>query len=76
MNYLLQAINKATHTPAPMRKIAEKRQFSSLHSLFSEVFAEMADYHGECYVVLDDYHLIHDETIHEANALFLKAHAR
>lgn len=49
-----------------MRKIAEKRQFSSLHSLFSEVFAEMADYHGECYVVLDDYHLIHDETIHEA----------
>ncbi|EHU0374820.1 HTH-type transcriptional regulator MalT [Vibrio cholerae] len=73
MNYLLQAINKATHNACPnAQKLAEKRQFSSLHSLFSEVFAEMADYHGECYVVLDDYHLIHDETIHEAMRFFLK----
>ncbi len=32
----------------------------------------MADYHGECYVVLDDYHLIHDEGIHEAMRFFLK----
>ncbi|MDE1251878.1 HTH-type transcriptional regulator MalT [Vibrio aestuarianus] len=73
MNYLLQAINKATHHSCPnAQKLAERRQFSSLHSLFSEVFAEMSAFNKECYVVLDDYHLISDDEIHEAMRFFLK----
>jgi LuxR family maltose regulon positive regulatory protein len=73
MNYLLQALNKATNNACPnSQKLAEKRQFSSLHSLFSEIFSEMADFHQECYLVLDDYHLISDEDIHEAMRFFLK----
>ncbi len=73
VNYLLQAINKATSNSCPnAQKLAERRQFSSLHSLFSEVFAELTSYHHECYIVLDDYHLISDEDIHEAMRFFLK----
>ncbi|MCR9585542.1 HTH-type transcriptional regulator MalT [Vibrio alginolyticus] len=73
VNYLLQALNKATNfSCADAQKLAEKRQISSLRSLFSEVFAEMADFHQECYVVLDDYHLITNDEIHESMRFFLK----
>ncbi|MCG9680189.1 HTH-type transcriptional regulator MalT [Vibrio sp. Isolate24] len=73
INYLIQALNKATHNACPnSQKLAEKRQFSSLHSLFSEVFAEIANFHQECYLVLDDYHLISNDDIHEALRFFLK----
>lgn len=73
MNYLLQALNKATDGSCPnSQKLAEKRQFSSLHSLFGEVFTEISGFHQECYLVLDDYHLIHDDEIHEAMRFFLK----
>ncbi|KOO03248.1 HTH-type transcriptional regulator MalT [Vibrio nereis] len=73
MNYLLQALNKATNNACPnAQKLAEKRQFSSLHTLFGEVFSEMSAFHQECYLVLDDYHLISDEEIHEAMRFFLK----
>ncbi len=73
INYLLQAVNKATHNACPnAQKLAERRQFSSIHSLFGEVFTEMSGYHNECFVVLDDYHLISDEEIHEAMRFFLK----
>ncbi|EKO3806234.1 HTH-type transcriptional regulator MalT [Vibrio harveyi] len=73
VNYLLQALNKATnYNCSNAQKLAEKRQFSSLRSLFSEVFAEMADFQHECYVVLDDYHLITNDEIHESMRFFLK----
>ncbi|RZP54195.1 HTH-type transcriptional regulator MalT, partial [Vibrio vulnificus] len=73
INYLLQALNKATNGNCNnAQKLAEKRQFSSLRSLFSDVFAEMVDFHQECYVVLDDYHVINNEEVHEAMRFFLK----
>jgi LuxR family maltose regulon positive regulatory protein len=73
VNYLLQALNKATnYNCSNAQKLAEKRQCSSLRSLFSEVFAEMADFQHECYVVLDDYHLITNDEIHESMRFFLK----
>ncbi len=73
VNYLLQAINKATENAClDTQKLAEKRQFSSLHALFSEVFAELAHCQQECYVVLDDYHVIANDDIHEAMRFFLK----
>jgi len=73
INYMLQSLNKATNNACPnAQKLAEKRQFSSLHSLFSEVFAEMCEFHQECYIVLDDYHVITNDDIHEAMRFFLK----
>ena len=73
INYLLQSLNKATQNACPnSQKLAEKRQFSSLHSLLSEIFAEMSNFHQECFLVLDDYHLIANDDIHEAMRFFLK----
>ncbi|MFM2607057.1 HTH-type transcriptional regulator MalT [Vibrio chagasii] len=73
INYLLQSLNKATQNACPnAQKLAEKRQFSSLHSLLSEVFAEMSEFHQECFLVLDDYHLVNNDDIHEAMRFFLK----
>ncbi len=73
INYLLQALNKATDNACPnAQKLAEKRQFSSLHTLFSEVFAELSHFGQEGYLVLDDYHLIQDDEIHEAMRFFIK----
>lgn len=73
VNYFIQAINKATEGRCPSSQtLAERRQFSSLHSLFGEVFVELSDYLNEFYVVLDDYHLIDSDEIHEAMRFFLK----
>ncbi|WBA16774.1 HTH-type transcriptional regulator MalT [Salinivibrio proteolyticus] len=73
INYLLQALNKATHDGCPNTvKLAEKRQFSSLRALLSDVFAELAGLQSTCYLVLDDYQLIDNEDIHEAMRFFIK----
>ncbi|WP_028870098.1 HTH-type transcriptional regulator MalT [Psychromonas arctica] len=73
INYFIQAINKATNESCPnAQTLVEKRQFSSLQSLFGEVFSELSNYHQECYLVLDDYHLIKENEIHEGIRFFLK----
>jgi LuxR family maltose regulon positive regulatory protein len=67
INYFLQSINKATDNCCPnSQTLAERRQFSSLRSLLSELFSELAQYHHKFYIVLDDYHLVENEEIHEA----------
>ena len=73
INYFIRAINKATDDSCPnSQTLAERRQFSSLQPLFGEVFAELSNYHGECYVVLDDFHLIKEKEIHDGMRFFLK----
>ena len=73
INYLIMAINKATDQSCPRsQNMAERRQYSSFHSLFGEVFAEISEIHHECYIVLDDYHLIANDEIHEAMRYFIK----
>jgi len=73
INYFIQAINKATNESCPnAQTLVEKRQFSSLQSLFGEVFSELLNYHDECYVVLDDYHLIKESEIHDGIRFFIK----
>ncbi|USD67642.1 HTH-type transcriptional regulator MalT [Vibrio sp. SCSIO 43136] len=72
-NYFVQALNKATQNACPnAQALAEKRQFSSITSLFSELFVELSEYHKECFVVLDDYHLVNNDEIHEGMRFFLK----
>ncbi|GLO63158.1 HTH-type transcriptional regulator MalT [Vibrio sp. MACH09] len=73
VNYFIQAINRATGDQCPnSQTLAERRQFSSLQTLFAEVFSELSEFFNESYVVLDDYHLIQNEEIHEAMRFFLK----
>lgn len=73
INYLLQALHQATQEGcANTIKLAEKRQFSSLRALLSDVFAELANFHATSYLVLDDYQLIDNEEIHEAMRFFIK----
>lgn len=73
VNYLIQAINKSTNNACPnTQTLAERRQFASLPSLFSELFGELHAFHQELYVVLDDYHLITNDDIHEGMRFFLK----
>lgn len=73
VNYFIQAINKATDGQCPKAQtLAERRQYSSLHSLFAELFAELSEFYSEFYVVLDDYHLITNDELHEAMRFFLK----
>ncbi|WED23989.1 HTH-type transcriptional regulator MalT [Vibrio sp. JC009] len=73
VNYFIQALNKATNGNCPnSQTIVERQQYSSLKALFSEVFSELACYEEECYLVLDDYHLIEEDEIHEAMRFFLK----
>ncbi|NAW65368.1 HTH-type transcriptional regulator MalT [Photobacterium halotolerans] len=72
-NYLLQALNKATKDAClKTRAMAERRQFACLSTLFSELFAELQDYPHQTYLVLDDYHVINNEDIHDGMRFFLK----
>ncbi|MDN3681990.1 HTH-type transcriptional regulator MalT [Vibrio tapetis subsp. quintayensis] len=73
VNYFIQALNKATQNACPnAQALAERRQFSSATNLFGELFTELNEYQQECYVVLDDYHMIDSDDIHEAMRFFLK----
>ncbi|MDA9557704.1 HTH-type transcriptional regulator MalT [Vibrio sp.] len=73
MGYLIRAIHQATQSSCPNTlKLAEKRQFSSTFALISELFTELHHFHDECFIVIDDYHLIHNDDIHEALKFFLK----
>ncbi|MCQ1059113.1 HTH-type transcriptional regulator MalT [Photobacterium sp. ZSDE20] len=73
VNYLLQNINKATNNAClKTQAMAERRQFACLSTLFSELFGELAEYHEQTYIVLDDYHLINNDDIHDGLRFFLK----
>ncbi|WP_105901601.1 HTH-type transcriptional regulator MalT [Vibrio gangliei] len=72
-NYFLQSFNKATNNTCPnTQALAESRQFANLTSLFSELFAEFGFNETQTYLVLDDYHLINNDDIHEGLRFFLK----
>jgi LuxR family maltose regulon positive regulatory protein len=73
VNYFLQAINKATNNSClKTQAMAERRQFACITTLINALFAELADYQEICYIVLDDYHVINDDSIHEGMRFFLK----
>ncbi|MBV7297125.1 HTH-type transcriptional regulator MalT [Enterovibrio paralichthyis] len=73
INYLVQAINNATNESCPNTiTLAEKSQFSTLRTLLSDLFAEIATFDEPCYLVLDDYQLITNDELHEAMRFFIK----
>ncbi|WP_058910397.1 HTH-type transcriptional regulator MalT [Entomohabitans teleogrylli] len=72
-SYLIAAIQQATSgCCASTETMAQKRQYASLSSLFSQLFIELAEWHRPLFLVIDDYHLITNPVIHEAMRFFLR----
>ncbi|MCL9781681.1 HTH-type transcriptional regulator MalT [Vibrio sp. S4M6] len=73
ISYFLRALNNATRNSCRKAlSVAEKRQFSSLHSLFADVLASLVNFREECYIAIDDFHWIDNDEITESLRFFLK----
>ncbi|WP_130831913.1 HTH-type transcriptional regulator MalT [[Erwinia] mediterraneensis] len=71
--YLITALQQASDGHCPRSEtLAEKRQYVSLNTLFSELFIELAEWQQPLWLVIDDYHLINNPVIHEAMRFFLR----
>lgn len=72
-SYLIAALQQASNGHCiNSEKMVQKRQYASLSSLFSQLFIELAQWERPLYLVIDDYHLITNPTIHEAMRFFLR----
>ncbi|AIR59823.1 HTH-type transcriptional regulator MalT [Cedecea neteri] len=72
-SYLIAALQHATGGHCVSSEImAQKRQYASLSSLFSQLFIELAGWDKPLYLVIDDYHLIANPVIHEAMRFFIR----
>lgn len=72
-SYLIAAVQQATGGHCVSSEVmAQKRQYASLSSLFSQLFIELAQWDRPLYLVIDDYHLISNPVIHEAMRFFLR----
>ncbi|WP_426446321.1 HTH-type transcriptional regulator MalT [Siccibacter colletis] len=72
-SYLIAALQQATDGYCASSEVmAQKRQYASLTSLFSQLFIELANWQRPVYLVIDDYHLITSPVIHEAMRFFLR----
>ncbi len=72
-SYLVTAIQQATGGHCVSSEVmAQKRQYASLSSLFSQLFIELAEWHRPLFLVIDDYHLIKNPVIHEAMRFFIR----
>lgn len=72
-SYLISALQQATGGHCASSEVmAQKRQYASLSSLFSQLFVELAEWHSPLFLVIDDYHLINNPVIHEAMRFFIR----
>ncbi|AHM71504.1 HTH-type transcriptional regulator MalT [Yersinia hibernica] len=71
--YLIAAIQLATRGHCNKSEaLSQKHQYASLAALFAQLFIELSDWDGPLYLVIDDYHLITNDAIHEAMRFFLR----
>ena len=71
--YLVAALQHATAGHCvKSESLSQKHQYARLSSLLGQVFAELADWTEPTYLIIDDYHLIDNEEIHEAMRFFLR----
>ncbi len=72
-SYLVAALQQATGGHCPRSEaMAQKRQYASLSSLFSQLFIELAEWQRPLWLIIDDYHLISSPVIHDAMRFFLR----
>ena len=71
--YFLAALNNATGQACKEAlKQAEQQPFSSVMEVLTEALKQISKSNKQSYLVLDDYHHIQDERIHQAMGYFLK----
>ena len=72
-SYFIAAVQQATGGHCASSEVmAQKRQYASLPSLFSQLFVELTEWQRPLYLVIDDYHLITNPVIHDAMRFFLR----
>ncbi|HCW46773.1 MAG TPA: HTH-type transcriptional regulator MalT, partial [Erwiniaceae bacterium] len=72
-NYFMAAVQQATGGHCMRSEaLAQKRQYASLSALFSQLFVELAEWQRPLYLVIDDYHLIANDAIHQAMRFFIR----
>lgn len=72
-NYLMQAINRVTNNAcSKSEEMAKSRQYANLTTFFSHALDELSSYTAPLYIVLDDYHHIESEEIHNAIQFLIK----
>ncbi len=72
-SYLVAAIQQACGGHCVKSEaLSQKHQYASLSALFSQLFVELSDWHRPLILVIDDYHLISNDSIHEAMRFFLR----
>ncbi|QKJ85283.1 LuxR family transcriptional regulator [Paramixta manurensis] len=71
--YFMAAMQQATGGHCTRSEaLAQKRQYASLSALFSQLFVELSDWHRPLFLVIDDYHLITNDAIHQAMRFFIR----
>lgn len=72
-SYLIAALQLASGGHCVKSEaLSQKHQYASLSALFAQLFIELSDWHQPLYLVIDDYHLITNDVIHEAMRFFLR----
>lgn len=72
-SYLVAAIQQATGGHCVKSEaLSQKHQYASLSALFAQLFVELSDWHRPLLLVIDDYHLISNDAIHEGMRFFLR----
>ncbi|MEJ4046793.1 HTH-type transcriptional regulator MalT [Erwinia sp. SLM-02] len=72
-NYFMAAIQQATGGHCVRSEaLASKRQYASLNALFSQLFIELAEWQSPLTIVIDDYHQLTNDVIHQAMRFFLR----
>lgn len=72
-NYFMQSINRVTNNAcAKSEEMAKSRQYANLTTFFSHALDELTSYTAPLHIVLDDYHHIESEEIHDAIQFLIK----
>ncbi|CDG22794.1 HTH-type transcriptional regulator malT [Xenorhabdus poinarii G6] len=72
-SYLIAAIQQATQGHCVKSEIlAQKHQYANLPALFAQLFIDLSEWQHSIFLVIDDYHLIVNEVIHDAMRFFLR----
>ncbi|PHM71270.1 HTH-type transcriptional regulator MalT [Xenorhabdus sp. KJ12.1] len=72
-SYLIAAIQQATQGHCVKSEVlAQKHQYANLSALFAQLFIELNEWKQSLFLVIDDYHLIINNLIHEAIRFFLR----
>lgn len=72
-SYLIAAVQQACGGHCVKSEaLSLKHQYASLSALFAQLFVELSDWHRPLLLVIDDYHLISNDAIHEGMRFFLR----